>query len=161
MIRKATFDDLDRIMEIYAYAQQFMSDHGNPNQWKRTHPARELIVQDIEEGVCNLLCDGEHIYGVFFYRCAVDPTYDYIEDGEWLNDKKYGVIHRIASDGTHRRVLEAAVEYGLLQCKNLRMDTHHDNIVMQNALVKNGFKRCGIIYLEDGNPRIAYHLIGK
>ncbi len=28
--------------------------------------------------------------------------------------------------------------------------------VMQKVFEKNGFKRCGIIYVEDGTPRIAY-----
>jgi hypothetical protein len=28
-----------------------------------------------------------------------DPTYAVIENGNWLNDEPYGVIHRIASNG--------------------------------------------------------------
>ena len=36
------------------------------------------------------------------------------------------------------------------------MDTHEDNISMQRLLEKNNFKYCGIIYLEDGNKRIAF-----
>ena len=34
--------------------------------------------------------------------------------------------------------------------------THEENLVMQSAIAKCGFTRCGIIYLESGDPRIAY-----
>ena len=32
-----------------------------------------------------------------------------------------------------------------------------DNYVMQNMLKKCGFIHCGTIYLEDGEPRLAFH----
>ena len=32
---------------------------------------------------------------------------------------------------------------------------------MQRAVVKNNFKRCGIIYLEDGSERIAFEKVLK
>lgn len=38
----------------------------------------------------------------------------------------------------------------------LRADTHFDNHTMQHLLEKNGFERRGIIYLKNGDPRIAY-----
>ena len=40
---------------------------------------------------------------------------------------------------------------------NIRIDTHHDNLVMQKVLNKHGFMKCGVIYLKNGNPRLAYH----
>ena len=43
--------------------------------------------------------------------------------------------------------------------KSLRIDTHRQNIPMQNSLVKNGFRYCGIIYLESGDERIAYQKV--
>ena len=36
---------------------------------------------------------------------------------------------------------------------NIKIDTHKDNISMQKLLEKNGFKYCGIIYLEDGKGK--------
>ena len=38
----------------------------------------------------------------------------------------------------------------------LRADTHFDNHTMQHLLEKNSFERRGIIYLKNGDPRIAY-----
>lgn len=31
--------------------------------------------------------------------------------------------------------------------------------IMQHLICKNGFQKCGIIYVEDGSPRIAYEKI--
>ena len=42
---------------------------------------------------------------------------------------------------------------------HIRIDTHEDNIVMQKAIAKNGFHKCGIIYTDDGSPRIAYEYL--
>lgn len=39
------------------------------------------------------------IAAVFFFNIGNDPAYDVIYDGEWLNDKGYGVVHRIAAAG--------------------------------------------------------------
>jgi ribosomal protein S18 acetylase RimI-like enzyme len=38
----------------------------------------------------------------------------------------------------------------------LRADTHKDNLPMQGLLNKHGFKRVGVIYLENGAQRIAF-----
>lgn len=88
---------------------------------------------------------------------GVDPTYQVIEDGAWLNDTlPYGTIHRLASSGKSKGVASAVIEWCLEHCQSLRADTHADNQIMQHLLEKNGFTRCGIIHVADGTPRIAY-----
>ena len=42
---------------------------------------------------------------------------------------------------------------------HIRIDTHEDNVVMQNLLKKLGFKFCGIIHLKNGDKRLAYEKI--
>ena len=76
--------------------------------------------------------------------------------GQWLNDKPYGVIHRIASDGKTKGIGSFCVNWVVSQCGNVRIDTHRDNVVMQNMLKKNGFQYCGIIHIENGEERLAY-----
>ena len=66
-IREAKPDDLPDILEIYAGARAFMAKTGNPNQWKNTHPARELLERDIREGNLYVLSDGGKIHGVFAF----------------------------------------------------------------------------------------------
>ena len=156
-VRRAAWEDLPRIEEIYAYARAFMAAHGNPNQWGKTHPPREQLEQDIAEGNLYVVTAGDTIHGVFFFLIGPDPTYSYIENGAWHADRPYGTIHRIAGDGSGG-ILRAAVEFGKQRTDYLRIDTHEDNIVMQRAVEKQGFRRCGTIYLADGSPRIAYDL---
>jgi RimJ/RimL family protein N-acetyltransferase len=36
------------------------------------------------------------------------------------------------------------------------VDTHQDNVVMQRILEKLGFTYCGIIFVANGTPRLAY-----
>ena len=79
-----------------------------------------------------------------------------VYDGEWINDDEYGVIHRIAVKYNGRNIIGKVYEYCSKLCKNLKIDTHKDNKPMQRSLEKNGFTRCGIIYLENGDERIAY-----
>ena len=82
-----------------------------------------------------------------------------IENGAWLNDEPYGAIHRIGSDGEAKGIFAAAINYCKGQIKNLRIDTHEKNQTMRYLLAKHGFKEVGTIYIEDGSPRIAFHLV--
>ena len=155
-IRKAEIDDLDDIMEIYRIAQDFMIKSGNPNQWGHTYPSRNLIEDDISNGVCHLVCDDDGPHGAFALFSGDEPTYRYIENGRWLNDDEYLTIHRIASDGKVRGIFRCAIDYCKSITGNIRIDTHESNAVMQRLIEKNGFEKCGIIYVRDGTPRIAY-----
>ena len=90
----------------------------------------------------------------------IEPTYRHIEDGTWLDDSPYGVVHRLASDGSVKGVGAFCIDWAFRQCGHLRIDTHGDNIVMQNLLAKLGFARRGTIYVEEDEfPRIAYEKI--
>ncbi len=159
-IRRAALSDIGRIMEIYAHAREFMASHGNPNQWGPTcWPPEALIRSDISAGECYVCTSDGRTVGTFFLRIGKDaePGYRNIEGGGWLDDSPYGVIHRIASDGSVRGVGSFAINWAYEKCRHLRMDTHGDNIVMQNLLLKCGFVRCGTVHVEeDSFPRLAY-----
>lgn len=159
-IRHATENDFMRIMEIYAYARRFMAEHDNPKQWGATNwPPEELIHDDIRNRN-SYVCEAEgRIVGVFYYNYGqdIDPMYAVIEDGAWISTEPYGVVHRIAGDGSVRGIGTFCINWAYEQCGHLRIDTHEDNYVMQNLLLKLGFRRCGLIHvLEDNDPRIAY-----
>jgi RimJ/RimL family protein N-acetyltransferase len=159
MIRKAVMKDLPRMEEIFAYAREQMKKNGNPNQWGEDRPARDSICRNIENGYSHLLMEDGQIYGTFVFFIGNDPTYDVIENGAWLSDAPYGVIHQVASDGTKKGILTEIVKYCESQIGNLRIDTHKDNYIMQHLLEKNGFQYCGIIYTDDGTKRLAYQKI--
>ena len=158
MIQKADISQLPRILEIYEKARAFMAESGNSDQWGTGYPPEEMIRQDIRDGKSYVNLEGDHIRAVFYFAVEADPTYGYIE-GAWLNDAPYGVIHRIAVDGSGRGVAAECFAFAAQHCENIRIDTHEKNIPMQRCLTKNGFTRCGTIYLEDGDPRIAYQKV--
>ena len=156
-VRKAELRDLERIEEIYKYARKFMEESGNPNQWGKTNPPTWQLLRDLEAGDLYVISEDDGIHGVFYFHVGEDPTYTVI-DGAWHSDSPYGTIHRIAGDGSGG-ILHTAVEFGKRYTGHLRIDTHEDNKVMQKAVAKQGFRRCGIIYLADGSSRIAYDLL--
>ena len=157
MVRKAIQNDIEKIGEIYTAARAFMRATGNPTQWSGGYPSRELTEQDIKDGKLYVVEQNGALHGVFYFNIGEDPTYLKI-DGAWESDAPYGVIHRIASDGTARGVFSEALGFCTEQISHIRIDTHEDNKVMQNVLLRHGFCFCGIIYLENGDPRRAYEL---
>lgn len=158
-IRKTILDDLDEVMTIYQKARQFMREHDNPTQWSGGWPAREQIEKDIAQGRSYVCINNGKIAGVMCFLIGNDPTYAVIENGEWLNDDTYAVVHRIASSGEFKGTGSFMMRWAFDNSGNVRVDTHEDNYVMQNMLKKLGYTYCGIIHLENGDPRLAYQKI--
>lgn len=156
-IRKAKLADIDTMMELFAMARRFMSEHGNAGQWGDSYPPEELLLADIESG-CSYLCEDEgRAVGTFFYKEGPEPDYARIYEGAWLNEEPYSVVHRVAAPTSQRGVASFCMSW----CKeqsggNVRIETHRNNLPMQNMLAKNGFRQCGIVYVRGGSERIAY-----
>jgi hypothetical protein len=155
-VQKAKIDDIDIIMNVFDAAKLFMRKTGNDKQWIDGYPSREIILNNIQDESFYVCLSEQQIVGVFFFKIGEEITYNKIYDGEWLNDKPYGVVHRIASNGTRSKISDFCLQWCIEKCKNIRIDTHRDNIVMQNVLKRNGYKQCGIIYLANGAERIAF-----
>ncbi len=158
-IRPTTAADMDEVMAVFEQARRFMRLNGNYRQWTGGYPTRAILEADISSGssfVCND-SSGE-IVGTFCFRygAAPEPTYREIYDGAWLNDKPYGVIHRIASSGKAGGIFSCCLAWCWNHIDNIRIDTHRDNRVMQDLLLLHGFVRCGIIYLANGDERVAF-----
>lgn len=160
-IKKATMEELDRILAIYAAAREYMREHGNASQWGTAYPPVETVVNDIEKGNLYLCTENGEIHGVFAFIEGDDPTYAVIEQGKWPDSLPYNVMHRMASDGKVKGIGKASLDFCKSHGKNVRADTHKDNITMQNMLAKNGFVPCGIIHVENGSERIAYQYTQK
>ena len=158
-IRKAVPAELDRIMEIFDYAREFMKRSGNPTQWTDGYPQRELIAGDIAAGVCYVCVENGIPEGVFMLIPGEEPNYKVITEGAWLNDAPYATIHRLASSGKAKGIADLCFAWCSAQYSNIRADTHDDNKIMQHLLEKNGFARCGRIFVANGSARIAYHKI--
>ena len=159
-IRHAEARDIARMMALYEHARRFMAEHGNPNQWGPTRwPPEDLLRRDIAQGNSYLCVQGDRIVGTFFFAMGpdIEPTYRRIEDGAWRDPSPYGVVHRLAGDGSVRGTGAFCLDWAYRQCGHLRVDTHGDNRVLQSLLGKLGFVHCGTIYVEeDPYPRLAY-----
>lgn len=158
-VRKTLPQDIEAIGEIYRQAKQFMRDNGNSTQWTEDYPSEKTALSDMQNGI-GYVCEvcGE-VVCVFAFAVDREPTYDKIYDGEWVSDEKYAYIHRIAVKKHGRGIVDFCFNECFKMHPNLKIDTHRDNIPMQKVLVRSGFQRCGVIYLEDGEERIAFQKI--
>jgi hypothetical protein len=154
-------------MELYDAARAFMRRCGNTVQWVGGYPAREMVADDIDNGrqfVC--VADGNRIAATFWFAVVPEPTYAVITDGPgWIegnaafSDAPYGVVHRLASDGSVSGVGGFCLEWCLGCCGNIRVDTHADNHVMVSLLTRLGYSLRGTIRIADGTPRQAFQKI--
>lgn len=158
-IRKAALGDIEEIAEIYAYAREAMRRAGNPGQWGQHYPPRQIIEADILNGNSYVVTDKGVIGAVFVFVVGQDPTYQRIENGEWLNQDAYGTIHRMAGNGRIKGVFRLCQQFCESKISNIRADTHKCNVIMQRLLERSGYQRCGQIYVADGSPRIAYQKV--
>ncbi len=153
-IRLANTSDTNRIFEIYEYARAYMKVQGNPNQWGDDRPEKSLTKDDIKNQRCYVMEDDGHIFACYVFTIGFEKEYE----AKFPSKDKYGVIHRVASDKSKRGIVERIVDFAKGKVNLLRIDTHEDNKTMQNCIERQNFKRLGIIYLEDGSPRILYEL---
>ena len=157
-IRKTSLSDLEAVCRIYEEARVFMRDSGNPDQWKGVHPSQEQIISDIEAGLSYVCILDDKVAAVFYFAIENEPTYGKI-DGSWLNSDPYGVVHRIAANRSAKGAGGLCLEWCYEQCLNLRIDTHRDNAPMRRLLDKLGFTYCGIVWMENGDERLAFHKV--
>ncbi len=156
IIRKTQISDIADCESIYASARKFMAEAGNPNQWSGAYPNAVEVMADIAKGT-GFVCEDEgEVIAVFHFSIGDDPTYAKIYDGAWRSDEPYAVIHRVAVKHHGRGVIDFIFRECFEAFPHLRIDTHRDNIPMQKALLRNGFSPCGIIYLANGDERLAF-----
>ncbi|HHT67128.1 MAG TPA: GNAT family N-acetyltransferase [Erysipelotrichaceae bacterium] len=160
LIRLTTLEDLPQVRKVYEHARFIMRESGNSQQWVEGYPQENIIREDIFLSQHYLIEKEGMVIAVFAFIEGEDPTYQFIE-GQWLNDEKYGVIHRLGSLQKEKGILKKCIDYCFERVDNIRVDTHEDNAIMRYLLVKYGFTECGVIYLQNGSPRIAYQKNNK
>ena len=158
LIRKSTINDLPSILKLIQDGRQKMISEGNITQWTNGHPSNEQIISDIRKGVSHIIIDESTHQPIATFALieGPDPTYAQIYEGQWLNSLPYYVIHRVASAPDVHGIMRQVLEYAFSLTDTIRIDTHEDNRTMRALLQKYGFTYCGIILLENGDPRLAY-----
>lgn len=156
MIRSSYPEDLPDLQHIFSIARHFMRETGNPHQWAETYPSEEQLLSDIASGDSHVILSHGKVVATFLLRGGNDPTYNVIYQGSWLNDAPYATIHRIASNGEVSGIFHQVMHFALQRYRSIRIDTHRDNRVMQHAILREGFRYCGIIHCWNGDERLAY-----
>lgn len=164
-IRKATLHDIERLITLSNQAKIYLKALG-VDQWQDGYPNHHIFEMDITAKQSYVVIEDGDVIGSFMFSLAPDPTYTLIEGGSWRSEGVYGVMHRIMVDDDYKGkgISDFIIQEAIQMCQkghatSLRVDTHLDNRVMQRMLERNGFKECGIIFLEDHSKRLAYDLL--
>ena len=149
-------EDVDRIMEIVAYARRSLRAL-NVDQWQGDYPDRATFEGDIERGELYKLMHGGDLAGFFMLSDREEPTYADITDGKWSSDAPYCVMHRSAIAEEYRG---SGMSGYLIKCveeltrshgrRYVRIDTHR-NKPMQKLLRSSGYRYRGNILIT-GEP---------
>lgn len=165
--RQANISDLDQIVEIIELSKKYLKET-KVDQWQDGYPAKEDLRRDIESGNSYVLTNKDEIVATTVISLDGESTYNSIFNGEWITNEEYIVMHRVAvhdkykGKGIFKELIKEAESLALNKgISSIKIDTHRDNISMQRAVVKNDFKRYGIIYLGDGSERIAFEKVLK
>ena len=162
IIRHATPADMTDIMKVMEVAKQTMRSSGNLNQWGDGYPSEDVFASDMDRGGGMVMDEDGRVVAYFAFLASPEPTYEKIYDGKWLDDEQpYHVIHRIASYPDVHNIFSDIMDYAFSKDRNIRIDTHRDNRIMQHNIKKHGFEYCGIIYLASGDERLAYQRISS
>lgn len=161
-LRHTTINDLPEVIEIINQAKLYFKNEGI-DQWQDGYPNEDSIINDINQNEAYVLEDNGKILATTMISINIEPTYNYIE-GNWLQNDKYMVIHRIAihndqkGKGLAKIIIDEALKLNP-DIHSIRIDTHDDNLSMQRFLIKYGFTYCGTIYLENKSTRRAYEKV--
>ena len=165
IFRKAIVSDIDIVMSILGQAQEYLRNKG-VDQWQDNYPNLDIIKRDIEKNIGYVLEKDGKIVATVAVSFNDEKTYDNIYDGKWITENDYAVVHRIAVENNYKgqrlsaKILAHIVEMCLNKnIHSIKVDTHKQNEYMRKMLSNNGFKYCGIIYLENRSERVAYEKI--
>ncbi|PWH86647.1 GNAT family N-acetyltransferase [Brumimicrobium oceani] len=165
--RKASMIDVPMIWDILSSAIARRKADGS-DQWQDGYPNKEVVNNDIENGVGFVLTENEKIAGYCAVLINDEPEYANIE-GEWLSSGDFVVYHRVAiaenylGRGLAKKMLKFIEEFALEnKIYSVKADTNFDNEPMLFLFEQLGYKYCGEVYFR-GKARKAYekNLVNK
>lgn len=165
MIRKATFDDIDSILEITKRCAKAMTDKGI-FQWNEQYPNREVFNNDVESGELHVIDNKLEIIGCIVVSSLMDEEYIPIN---WSTPSHKNIyIHRLAinpkfqGQGFAKQLMDFAEHLAITKkCLSVRLDTFSQNHRNQKFYEQRGYKRLGDIYFPKQSefPFYCYELI--
>lgn len=165
-VRPGVVKDVPAILEIIASARQFLGSQ-NIDQWQGRYPDEAAVQADIDAETNRVLVVDGQVAGTASLIDGPDPFYKRIDGAGWQGNGPYMMIHRFALSGRVRgqqlsrffmsNLISEAYAAGY---RDLRIDTHAQNQIMQHVILGNGYQYRGIVYLDEPVPeRNAYQLL--
>ena len=165
-IRQARPEDMEKIVAIFESGQKFLKDQGLP-QWQDGHgPTGPMAAEDIQKGHGYVLVFQGEVAGYAALVPAPDGSPP-LAEGQWKDpEERHIVIHRVAlaehlrGQGLSRQFLrDTVIAAGLLGYRDIRIDTHPGNVIMQKIIEQVGFSHRGTMHLPISHgERLAYQI---
>ncbi|MFT5668424.1 MAG: ribosomal protein S18 acetylase RimI-like enzyme [Vicingaceae bacterium] len=162
-------ENLPSVMDVLKDAQVYLASL-NIDQWQDGYPNEAAILEDIANQESFVVhSESSEIIATAMFTTKAEPTYASIH-GTWLTNENgmYGVIHRMAVANQYRK--QGIAKFIFSECEqklkdtevaSMRIDTHEDNMGMQQLLKKLGYSYCGVIFLGNGDKRLAFEKLFK
>ena len=160
MIRKATTNDLDRIIEITKACAVFMISN-KIFQWNEHYPNIETFEKDILNQNLYILEIKNKLIGCLVISYKMDEFYSNVK---WLTPIKNNLyLHRLAVDpdyqklGYAKQLMSFSFEFAKANnFKSIRLDTFSGN-PFNNVFYSNlGFEKLGEIYFRKQSDKPFY-----
>ena len=146
MIRKASLNDVDSIMDIIKSTIEEMKTYNN-TQWDESYPQAKDFIKDIESEELYVEAEGKEIKGFICINYIEPKEYD---DLNWVSNSKAMVIHRMAVNpkfrqkGIATKLIKLAEQLALdNNVVYLKTDTYSINTKMNSLFKKCGFNLVG------------------
>lgn len=159
MIRKATLDDLERIMQITKEIVVEMKENGNP-QWSDLYPTKEDFTDDINN---NTLYVYEKDKVIGFICITKDTENEYGHVLESSKNNAY-IMHRLGIDKSYRalgiatKLMSYAEELAIQNNIYLmKADTEIKNNKMNALFKKLGYQQISTLTWSDNNGLFNYY----
>ena len=164
----AKANDIEKILSVLESGREFLQSQGL-SQWQDGYGPSRYVEEDIAHKWGYVLISQENIIcGYAALIDGVDECYTNIRDGCWDDShEKYISIHSVAIDAGFRGkgyaelFMRGLIEIaGGIGYRDIRIDTHPLNEIMQKVIVRAGFEYRGAVEfaIPDGK-RMAYQLI--
>lgn len=165
MIRKATYKDIDSILEITRTCALFMTNQG-VFQWNENYPSKKAFENDVLRDELYVLETNTKIIGCIVVSTFMDKEYIPIK---WQTPNRNNIyIHRLAvhpeqqGKGYARKLMNFAETLAKNNhFTSIRLDTFSKNVRNQKFYELRNYKRLGEIYFpnQSESPFYCYELV--
>jgi ribosomal protein S18 acetylase RimI-like enzyme len=165
MIRNATLEDIETIVEITKACAKFLIASGI-FQWNETYPNKTAFENDIKRGELYVFENSSRMIGCIVVSTLMDLEYNPVK---WLTPNNNNIyIHRLAvhpnfqGHGYARILMDFAEELAIKNnYSSIRLDTFSKNKRNQKFYELRGYKKLGEIFFPNQSefPFYCYELI--